>query len=46
VSVAAVPPPERQGLGDRLRGLLNPGRAAGLGGPGRGPSEPPAREEV
>ncbi len=48
----AAPPvaqPERPGLADRLRNLLDPGRwTAGvtLPGPGRGRDEPPAREEV
>jgi acetyl-CoA carboxylase carboxyl transferase subunit alpha len=48
----AAPPvaqPERPGLADRLRNLLDPGRwsvGAGLPGPGRGRDEPPAREEV
>jgi acetyl-CoA carboxylase carboxyl transferase subunit alpha len=42
-------PPERPGLGDRLRVLLDPGRwAAGVPNPvaGRSRDEPPAREEV
>jgi acetyl-CoA carboxylase carboxyl transferase alpha subunit len=50
---AAAPPvaqPERPGLADRLRNLLDPGRwsvsGVGLAGPGRGRDEPPAREEV
>jgi acetyl-CoA carboxylase carboxyl transferase subunit alpha len=46
VSVAATRGPERQGLGDRLRGLLGAGRVPSLGAPGRDPDEPPAREEV
>jgi acetyl-CoA carboxylase carboxyl transferase subunit alpha len=49
VSAPPVAPPERPGLADRLRNLLDPGRwTAGvtLPGPGRGRDEPPAREEV
>jgi acetyl-CoA carboxylase carboxyl transferase alpha subunit len=46
VSVAATPPAERQGFGDRLRGLLGSGRGPGVAAPGREPDEPPAREEV
>jgi acetyl-CoA carboxylase carboxyl transferase subunit alpha len=49
VSEPAMPPPERPGLGDRLRNLLDPNRwAAGvpLPAPVRGRDEPPAREEV
>ena len=48
VAAAHVPPPERPGLGDRLRNLLDPNRwAAGVPLPaGRGRDEPPAREEV
>jgi acetyl-CoA carboxylase carboxyl transferase subunit alpha len=44
----AVPPPERPGLADRVRNLLDPGRWGGvqLPAPGRGRDEPPAREEV
>jgi acetyl-CoA carboxylase carboxyl transferase subunit alpha len=49
----AAPPvahPERPGLSDRLRNLLDPGRwsvgGVNLPGPGRGRDEPPAREEV
>jgi hypothetical protein len=40
--------PDRPGIGDRLRNLLDPGRWAGPGLPsaGRGRDEPPAREEV
>jgi acetyl-CoA carboxylase carboxyl transferase subunit alpha len=49
VAAPPVAPPERPGLADRLRNLLDPGRwTAGvtLPGPGRGRDEPPAREEV
>jgi acetyl-CoA carboxylase carboxyl transferase subunit alpha len=47
----AAPPiaaPDRPGLGDRLRNLLDPARwpSVQLPGPGRGRDEPPAREEV
>ena len=44
----AVAPPERPGLADRVRTLLDPGRWGGvqLPAPGRGRDEPPAREEV
>jgi acetyl-CoA carboxylase carboxyl transferase subunit alpha len=40
--------PERPGIADRLRNLLDPGRWPGvpMPGPGRGRDEPPAREEV
>jgi len=48
VSTPAVAPPERPGLADRLRNLLDPARWPGvpLPGPGRGHNDPPAREEV
>jgi acetyl-CoA carboxylase alpha subunit len=49
VVAPTAPPPERPGLGDRLRVLLDPGRwAAGVPNPvaGRSRDEPPAREEV
>jgi acetyl-CoA carboxylase carboxyl transferase subunit alpha len=46
----AAPPvaqPERPGLADRVRNLLDPGRWTGVPLPqGRGREEPPAREEV
>ena len=48
VETPRVTPPERPGIADRLRNLVNPGRWPGvpLPGPGRGRDEPPAREEV
>jgi acetyl-CoA carboxylase carboxyl transferase subunit alpha len=48
VAAPPVGPPERPGLADRLRNLLDPGRWANIPvpGPGRGRDEPPAREEV
>jgi acetyl-CoA carboxylase carboxyl transferase subunit alpha len=50
VAAPPVAQPERPGLADRLRNLLDPGRwsvgGVGLPGPGRGRDEPPAREEV
>jgi hypothetical protein len=50
VAASPVAQPERPGLADRLRNLLDPGRwsvsGVGLPGPGRGRDEPPAREEV
>ena len=49
VATPPVAQPERPGLADRLRNLLDPGRwSAGmtLPGPGRGRDDPPAREEV
>jgi acetyl-CoA carboxylase carboxyl transferase alpha subunit len=50
VAAPPVAPPDRPGLADRLRNLLDPGRwsvsGVNLPGPGRGRDEPPAREEV
>jgi acetyl-CoA carboxylase carboxyl transferase subunit alpha len=48
VSSPPVPQPERPGLADRFRNLLDPGRwSVGVPLPqGRGREEPPAREEV
>ena len=48
VTTPAVPPPERPGIADRVRNLLDPARWGGvqLPAPGRGRDEPPAREEV
>ncbi len=50
VAVPPVAQPDRPGLADRLRNLLDPGRwsvgGVTLPGPGRGRDEPPAREEV
>jgi acetyl-CoA carboxylase carboxyl transferase subunit alpha len=48
VSAPPVAQPERPGLADRLRNLLDPGRwSVGVPLPqGRGREEPPAREEV
>ena len=49
VATTAAPPPERPGLADRLRNLLDPLRwAAGVPGAaiGRSRDEPPAHEEV
>jgi acetyl-CoA carboxylase carboxyl transferase subunit alpha len=48
VAAPTVAPPERPGLADRLRNMLDPGRWASvqLPGPGRRRDEPPAREEV
>jgi acetyl-CoA carboxylase carboxyl transferase subunit alpha len=48
VSAPPVAQPERPGLADRLRNLLDPGRwSVGVPlPPGRGREEPPAREEV
>ena len=49
VATPPVAQPERPGLADRLRNLLDPGRWSSgvpLPGPARGRDEPPAREEV
>jgi acetyl-CoA carboxylase carboxyl transferase subunit alpha len=48
VAAPPVAAPERPGLADRLRNLLDPARwpSVQLPGPGRGRDEPPAREEV
>ncbi|HKG57107.1 MAG TPA: acetyl-CoA carboxylase carboxyltransferase subunit alpha [Candidatus Limnocylindrales bacterium] len=47
VTAPDVAPPERPGLADRLRNLLDPARWPGVPLPGpRGRDEPPAREEV
>jgi hypothetical protein len=48
VSAPPVAQPERPGLADRFRNLLDPGRwSVGVPLPqGRGREEPPAREEV
>jgi acetyl-CoA carboxylase carboxyl transferase subunit alpha len=48
VAAPPVAPPERPGIADRLRNLLDPGRWPNvqIPGPGRGRDEPPAREEV
>ena len=41
-TTAPVPPPERPGIGDRLRNLFDPGRWPAA----TGRDEPPARDEV
>jgi acetyl-CoA carboxylase carboxyl transferase subunit alpha len=48
VETPEIVSPERPGIADRLRNLLDPGRWPGVPapGPGRGRDEPPAREEV
>ena len=47
VEAAAPPVPERPGIGDRLRNLLDPGRWSGISTiPAGRRDEPPARDEV
>jgi acetyl-CoA carboxylase carboxyl transferase alpha subunit len=48
VDAAPPPPPERPGIADRLRNLLDPGRWSGISTipAGRADREPPARDEV
>ena len=48
VDAAPPPPPERPGIADRLRNLLDPGRWSGISSipAGRADREPPARDEV
>lgn len=48
VETAPPPPPERPGIADRLRNLLDPGRWSGIPSipAGRGDRELPARDEV
>ena len=48
VETAPPPPPERPGIADRLRNLLDPGRWSGIPSipPGRSDRELPARDEV
>jgi acetyl-CoA carboxylase carboxyl transferase subunit alpha len=48
VEAAAPPPPERPGIADRLRNLLDPGRWSGIPSnpAGRAERELPARDEV
>jgi len=48
VDATPPPPPERPGLADRLRNLLDPGRWSGISSipAGRADREPPARDEV
>jgi acetyl-CoA carboxylase carboxyl transferase subunit alpha len=47
VESSAPPQPERPGLADRLRNLLDPGRWSGVpSNPGGRRDEPPARDEV